>query len=99
MSVGFVAADVDRVDAGEKFDNLVEDIKHLLYGFIVAELSEEVENTYAFKLGETTAEAVIDLAGDRATIDELLAINEGTLSGVYPTDAPAVSELDTLGSS
>ena len=67
-----------------------------MYGFIVAELCEEVENTYAFKLGETTAEAVIDLAGDKATIDELLAINEGTLSGVYPTDAPAKGALETF---
>ncbi|MBQ8716793.1 MAG: phosphoribosylformylglycinamidine synthase [Clostridia bacterium] len=67
-----------------------------MYGFIVAELCEEVENTYAFKLGETTAEAVIDLAGDKATVDELLAINEGTLSGVYPTDAPAKSALETF---
>ncbi len=60
-----------------------------MYGFIVAELSEEIENTYAFKLGETTAEEVIDLAGDKATIDELIAINEGTLESVYPTNAPA----------
>ena len=60
-----------------------------MYGFIVAELSEEIENTYAFKLGETTAEEVIDLAGDKATIDELIAINEGTLESVYPTIAPA----------
>jgi len=58
-----------------------------MYGFIVAELSEEVENTYAFKLGETTAEEVVDLAGDKATIDELLAINEAVLEGVYPTKA------------
>ena len=60
-----------------------------MYGFIVAELSEEVENNYAFKLGETTAEEVIDLAGDKATIDELIAINEGVLESVYPTIAPA----------
>ena len=60
-----------------------------MYGFIVAELSEDVENAYAFRLGETTAEAVIDLAGDKASIDELIAINEGTLEGVYPTNAPA----------
>ena len=58
-----------------------------MYGFIVAELSEEVENTYAFKLGETTAEEVVDLAGDKATIDELLAMNEAVLEGVYPTKA------------
>ncbi len=59
-----------------------------MYGFIVAELAEEIENTYAFKLGETTAEEVIDLAGDKATIDELIALNEGTLESVYPTVAP-----------
>ena len=59
-----------------------------MYGFIVAELCEDVEMTYAFKLGETTAEEVIDLAGDKATIDELIAINEGVLESVYPTKAP-----------
>ena len=48
-----------------------------------------MENTYAFKLGETTAEEIVDLAGDKATIDELIAINEGTLESVYPTIAPA----------
>ncbi len=57
------------------------------YGFIVAELCEEVEGL--FKLGETTAEPVIDLDGDKATVEELLAINDATLSGVYPTKAPA----------
>ena len=67
-----------------------------MYGFIVAELAEEIENTYAFKLGETTAEAVVDLAGDKATVDELLAINEGVLESVYPTKAPAESKLDTF---
>ncbi|MDD6160499.1 MAG: phosphoribosylformylglycinamidine synthase [Oscillospiraceae bacterium] len=56
-----------------------------LYGFIVAELSEEVELPGAVKLGETTAEAVIDLAGDRASIDELRTINESVLAKVYPT--------------
>ena len=60
-----------------------------MYGFIVAELSEQVENKYAFKLGETTAEEAVDLAGDKVSIDELIAINEGVLEGVYPTKAPA----------
>ncbi|MBQ8389146.1 MAG: phosphoribosylformylglycinamidine synthase subunit PurQ, partial [Clostridia bacterium] len=67
-----------------------------MYGFIVAELAEEIENTYAFRLGETTEEAVIDLAGDRAAVDELLAINEGVLESVYPTKAPAESRLETF---
>ena len=60
-----------------------------MYGFIVAELSEQAENKYAFKLGETTAEEAVDLAGDKVSIDELIAINEGVLEGVYPTKAPA----------
>ncbi len=63
-----------------------------MYGFIVAELSEEIESPFAFKLGETTAEEIVDLAGDKATIDELLAINEGVLKSVYPTDAPAKAD-------
>ena len=68
-----------------------------MYGFIVAELTEEIEGAYAFRLGETTAEEVVDLAGDKASIDELLAINEGVLSGVYTTDAPAkCDKLETF---
>ena len=63
-----------------------------MYGFIVAELTETVENTYAFQIGETTAEEVIDLAGDVATIDELVALNEATLEGVYSTNAPAKAD-------
>ena len=54
--------------------------------FIVAELSEEIDG---FKIGMTTAEPVINLNGESATIAELLAINEATLAGVYTTDAPA----------
>ncbi len=63
-----------------------------IYGFIVAELCEQVENPYAFQIGETTAEEVINLSGDKATIDELLAINEGVLESVYPTNAPAKAD-------
>ncbi len=55
------------------------------YGFIVAELTEDVALPGAVKLGHTTAEAVIDLDGDKATISELLAIHEGVLENVYPT--------------
>ena len=56
-----------------------------MYGFIVAELSEEVEMTGVIKIGMTTAEQKIVLDGDSATIDELLAINDGVLEDVYPT--------------
>ena len=63
-----------------------------LYGFIVAELTEETCVPGSMLLGRTTAEPVIDLGGDSASIAELLALNEGTLSGVYPTDAPALGD-------
>ena len=54
----------------------------LMSGAIVAELTEDV--TGAVKLGMTTEEAVIDLGNDSATVEELLAINEGVLENVYP---------------
>ncbi|MBE6580699.1 MAG: phosphoribosylformylglycinamidine synthase [Ruminococcaceae bacterium] len=60
-----------------------------MYGFLVAELTEEVDLPYAMKIGETTAEAAVDLDGDKATLQELLAINEAVLEGVYPTRAEA----------
>ncbi len=63
------------------------------YGYIVAELSEDVKRRGTLKLGVTTAEPVIDLGDDKATIAELLALNEATLEGVYPTTAPATGEL------
>lgn len=51
-------------------------------GYIVAEIAGDRE---AVKLGETTAEAVISLGGEKATIKELKSINESVLEGVYPT--------------
>ncbi len=52
---------------------------------IVAELTEEVSCGCAMKIGATTAESAIVLGDDRASIDELLTLNEGVLEGVYPT--------------
>ena len=63
------------------------------YGYIVAELTEDVTLRGTLKLGETTAEPVIELGKDKATIAELLSLNEATLEGVYPTSAPATGEL------
>ena len=63
-----------------------------LFGFIVAELTEETDIPGSMLLGYTTEEKVIDLGSDSATIAELLEINEGTLSGVYTTDAPVEGE-------
>ena len=63
-----------------------------LYGFLVAELSEDVDLPGVMKIGETTAEAVIALDGDTAGIEELLDLNEAVLEDVYPTKAPAQAE-------
>lgn len=56
-----------------------------LWGFLVAELTEDVNIPGVMKIGQTTAEAVIDLDGDVATIDELYALNSETLEDVYST--------------
>ena len=55
-------------------------------GAIVAELTEEVSG--ARKLGVTTAEPTVVIGGDSASIDELLALNEGVLEDVYPNRTP-----------
>ena len=52
-------------------------------GYIVAELTEDV--ACAAKIGITTAEAVIALEGDTASIDALYQLNTATLEDVYPT--------------
>ncbi len=68
-----------------------------MYGFIVAELTEDVTIPGALKIGVTTAEPSVALDGDSATIAELIAINEGVLENVYPTVAPAASgEIPTF---
>ena len=67
------------------------------YGFIVAELTEEVECSGVVKIGMTTAEPTIRLdGGDEATIAELMALNEATLEDVYPTKAPATGDTPTF---
>ena len=58
-----------------------------LYGFLVAELTEDVEIPGVMKLGETTAEPVITLGEDSATIAELYQLNAATLEDVYPVHA------------
>ena len=66
----------------------VNDQWHLgLWGFLVAELTEDVVLPGVMKIGQTTCDAVIDLDGDTATIDELYALNTATLEDVYPTKA------------
>ena len=72
-------------------------------GAIVAELTEDVD--CAVKLGVTTAEPVITIGEDTASVAELLRLNEAVLETVYPTrtaadetpvpvlSAPAVSRV------
>ena len=66
-------------------EELAENWHLPLYGFIVAELTEEVDIPGVMKIGTTTKEAVVDLNGDAATIEELYKLNSATLEDVYPT--------------
>ena len=58
-----------------------------LWGFIVAELTEEVNIPGVIKIGETTSEAVITLENDSMSIEELYELHSGVLEDVYPTNA------------
>ena len=73
-NIGFASTE----DLGENW--------HLpLWGFLVAELTEEVQIPGVMKIGQTTEEPAITLGSDSASIRELLALNEATLEKVYPT--------------
>ncbi len=58
-----------------------------MWGFIVAELTEDVEIPGVMKIGTTTVEPVIKLGDDTATIEELYKLHTATLEDVYPTKA------------
>jgi len=58
-----------------------------MYGFLIAELTEDVEIAGVQKIGQTTSDAVIALGADSATIDELYALSAGVLEDVYPVHA------------
>ncbi len=80
----------------------VQDQWHLpFWGFLVAELQEEVSIPGVMKIGETTADGMIDLDGDRASISELYELNTATLEKVYPTKTQetdkAIPSLDSRG--
>ena len=74
-----------------------------LYGFIVAELSEDVEIPGVIKIGTTTEDAVISLETDVATIEELYQLNSNVLENVYPTKTKEntvhIPNLDYAGKS
>ena len=63
---------------------------------IVAELTEEVDLPWARPIGVTTAEPVIVIGDDSAPIDELLALNESVLEGVYPTRAGTAEPVEPV---
>ena len=66
----------------------LKDNWHLgMWGFLVAELTEEVELPGVMKIGTTTVEPTIALGEDKATIDELYKLHTATLEDVYPTQA------------
>ena len=84
-NIGFKAC----ADLGENW--------HLpLWGFLVAELTEAYEAPGVIKIGDTTAEAAVCLPGDCVSVSALRAISDGVLETIYPTAAPAVSELPLL---
>ncbi len=70
-------------EIGFAAENTDLDWNTLYPGAIVAELTEDTAE--AVRLGVTTAEPVVRIAGDSAPISELLALNEGVLESVYPS--------------
>ena len=73
---------------GFKSESNLGKIWHLgMWGFLVAELTEDVSIPGVMKLGCTTDKDIISLNGDAATIDELYALHTATLEDVYPTKA------------
>ena len=57
------------------------------WGFLVAELTEDVEIPGVMKIGETTAEPTVTLENDSVSIDELYNLNSAVLEDVYATKA------------
>ena len=70
-------------EIGFTAENADLDWNTLYPGAIIAELTEDMAE--AVRLGVTTAEPVVRIAGDSAPISELLALNEGVLESVYPS--------------
>ena len=56
-----------------------------LYGFIIAELTDDVQIPGVIKLGMTCDSGIVDLEGDTCTVEELYRLNAQTLEAVYPT--------------
>ena len=79
-------------------ENMSIDWNILLPGSVVAELTEDT--AHAVRIGVTTAEPVVRIADDSATVSELLALNEGVLESVYPSrTAEDAAKVPTLSAS
>ena len=64
----------------------------LMRDSIIAELSSEIQVDTAVLIGYTTSDKEISLGGDKATISELVKLNESTLEGVFSTEKKAKEE-------
>ncbi len=58
-----------------------------MYGFLVTELTEDIQLPGVIKLGKTTESAAITLDADSVSIEELYKLNADTLESVYPVHA------------
>ncbi|MBO5868317.1 MAG: phosphoribosylformylglycinamidine synthase subunit PurQ, partial [Oscillospiraceae bacterium] len=94
MSFGNRIGFASCVDLGDKW--------HTAYytGAIIAELTEDVADSCALKIGVTTEDAKIVLGADSASVEELYALNAATLEEVYPTQtAEAEREIPVFANS
>lgn len=93
LSVGGVAEAICKMsvgnDIGFAFDKLFPNDALFLknFGGIVVESTQELPAYW--KIGVTTAQPEITLAGEVISLSELKSAMEGTLESVFPTQAPA----------
>ena len=73
-----------------------EDLFAKSYGSIVAQLSEELPEGLGERIGQTTAEPVLSVCGERLALEELRRLWEGTLEDVYPTRTAAEGSAPLL---
>ncbi len=66
-----------------------EDLFVKSYGSIVAEVEGELPEGLGERIGQTVAEPVLSVCGERLALEELRRLWEGTLEDVYPTRAAA----------
>ena len=65
-------------------------------GAIVAELTEEVNDPCAVRIGETTKAPYVALPGEAVSIEELQKLNDGVLENVYPTQAGGSEAVEPI---